>query len=59
MIISAKSRAEYFRQRRKAMKQFTVMLKREKIEAFEEKLRQQGITKVSWFEKRIDEELSE
>ena len=55
----SKSRAEYFRQRRKAMKQFTVMLKREKIEAFEEKLKQQGITKVGWFEKKVDEELAE
>ena len=39
------------------MKQFTVMLKREKMEAFEEKLKQRGITKVSWFEKKVDEEL--
>ncbi len=53
-----KSRAEYFRERRKTMKQFNVMLKREKIEALEEKIKQQGKTKVEWFEEIVDKELS-
>ena len=35
-MVANKSRAEYFRERRKSMKQFNVMLKREKIEALEE-----------------------
>jgi hypothetical protein len=35
------------------------MLKKEKIEAFEEKLKDKKITKVAWFEKKVDEELSE
>lgn len=56
--IVEKSRAEYFRERRKTMKQFNVMLKREKIEALEEKIKQQGKTKVQWFEEKVDEELS-
>ena len=56
--IAEKSRAEYFRERRKTMKQFNVMLKREKIEALEEKIKQQGKTKVQWFEEKVDEELS-
>lgn len=52
-----KSRAEYFRERRKTMKQFNVMLKKEKVEALEEKIRQQGKTKVEWFEEIVDKEL--
>ena len=56
--IAEKSRAEYFRERRKTMKQFNVMLKREKIEALEEKIKLQGKTKVQWFEEKVDEELS-
>ena len=51
------SRAEYFRQRRKDMKQFNVMLKREKIEKLEQKLSKQGKTKSSWLEAKVDEEL--
>lgn len=39
------------------MKQFNVMLKKEKVEALEEKIRQQGKTKVEWFEEIVDKEL--
>lgn len=53
-----KSRAEYFRERRKTMKQFNVMLPKEKIEALEERIKSQGKTKVQWFEEKVDEELS-
>ncbi len=52
-----KSRAEYFRERRKEFKQFNVSLKREKMEALEEKIRLQGKTKVEWFEEVVDKEL--
>lgn len=55
--MAEKSRAEYFRERRKSMKQFNVMLKREKVEALEEKLSSQGVTKAAWLEKKVDEEL--
>lgn len=41
------------------MKQFNVMLKREKIEALEEKIKSQGKTKVEWFEEIVDKELGE
>ena len=54
-----KSRAEYFRERRKEFKQFNVMLKKEKIEALEERLREKGKTKVEWFEEVVDKELGE
>lgn len=53
-----KSRAEYFRERRKTMKQINVMLKRDKVEALEEKLRNMGKTKAAWLEEKVDEELS-
>ena len=52
-----KSRAEYFRERRKTMKQFNVMLQREKIEALEKNIKNKGKTKVEWFEEIVDKEL--
>ncbi len=55
--MAPESRAEYFRERRKTMKQFNVMLNREKIEALEAKIKAQGKTKVQWFEEKVDEEL--
>ena len=57
--IANTSRAEYFRERRKTMKQFNVMLKKEKIEALEEKIKKEGKTKVEWFENIVDKELGE
>ena len=41
------------------MKQFNVMLKREKIEALEQMIQEKGQTKVEWFEKVVDKELGE
>ena len=55
--MAPESRAEYFRERRKTMKQFNVMLNREKIEALEAKIKAQGKTKVQWLEEKVDEEL--
>jgi len=55
--VSPKSRAEYFRERRKTMKQFCVLTKRERVEALEKKLQEQGKTKVQWFEEKADEEI--
>lgn len=51
------SRAEYFRERRKIMKQFNVMLDRDKVEKFEKILNEQNKTKVKWMNEKIDEEL--
>ena len=56
--MASKSRAEYFRERRKTMKQFCILSKRERVEALEAKLKEQGKTKVQWFEEKADEELS-
>lgn len=55
--MAQESRAEYFRERRKTMKQFSVLSKREKVEALEAKLKEQGKTKVEWFEEKLAEEL--
>lgn len=55
--MAPESRAEYFRERRKAMKQFSVLSKRERVEALEAKLKEQGKTKVQWFEEKADEEI--
>ncbi len=54
-----KSRAEYFRERRKTRKTFTVLYDRKKIEALEERLKEQGKTRVQWFEEKLREELGE
>ncbi len=56
--MAGKSRAEYFRKRRETMKQFNVLLRREKVEALEKKLAMQSKTKAAWLEEKVDEELS-
>ncbi len=55
--MAQKSRAEYFRERRKTFKQFSVLSKRERVESLEECLKKQGKSKVQWFEEKADEEL--
>lgn len=52
-----KSRAEYFKERRKKLKDFGVLVDREKLETFEEKLKKENKTKTSWLNEKIDEEL--
>lgn len=54
-----KSRAEYFRERRKAMRQLVFMVDREKAEALDKKLCQDGITRTEWFRRKLDEELGD
>ena len=56
--MAEKSRAEYFRERRKSKKSFGALLDREKVEKMEAKLKDQNTTKAEWIEKKIDEELS-
>ncbi len=55
--MSPESRAEYFRERRKLKKQFSVLSDRDRVEALELKLKEQGKTKTKWFEEKADEEL--
>lgn len=53
------SRAKYFRERRTKYKSFSVAIEREKMERFERELSDKQITKASWLNKKIDEELGE
>lgn len=57
--IADKSRAEYFKKRRKSQKTFSVVVSREKLERFESKLREQNRSKTEWLNEKIDEELGE
>lgn len=56
-IMAPESRAEYFRDRRKKFKSFSVEIEREKMERFEKKLSEEATTKAEWLNKKIDEEL--
>ncbi len=53
----AKSRADYFKERRKNTKAFNVEIEKDKMEAFEELLTERGKSKKKWLDEKIDEEL--
>ena len=55
--MAQESRAEYFRERRKARKQFSVLVDRKKVEELEEILISQKKSKAEWLLEKIDEEL--
>lgn len=55
--MSPKSRAEYFKERRKATKAFYVEIDSEKMEKLETKLSDEKKTKKEWLNAKIDEEL--
>ena len=57
MVIIAKSRAEYMRNRRKGSKPFYVEIEESKMEKFEKKLEDNSKTKKEWLNEKIDEEL--
>nr|DAR05237.1 MAG TPA: hypothetical protein [Bacteriophage sp.] len=52
-----KSRAEYFRERRKTMKQLVFMVDKEKAEALDKKLAEKGEGRTEWFRKKLEEEI--
>ncbi len=54
-----KSRADYFKERRKTIGQFSVSVAREKLEALDKKLKEQNKSKTTWLNEKIDEEISE
>ncbi len=58
-MLPDKSRADYFRERRKEVGQFSVSVPREKLDALNKKLKSQGKTKTKWLNEKIDEEISE
>lgn len=58
-MLQDKSRADYFKERRKTIGQFSVSVKREKLDAIDKKLKKKGQTKTEWLNEKIDEEISE
>lgn len=57
--MAEKSRAEYFRELRKAKKQLVFMVDKEKAEALDRKLAAKGEGRTEWFRRKLDEEISE
>ena len=55
--IENKSRASYFKERRKNTKTFYVEIESGKMDKFEQKLESKSQTKKEWLNEKIDEEL--
>ena len=55
--IAPKSRADYFKERRKKTRNFSVEIDKKKFEKLEEKLSEKGLTKTKWFNDKVDEEI--
>ena len=55
--IENKSRANYFKERRKNTKSFYVEIETDKMEKLENKLDEQSKTKKDWLSEKIDEEI--
>lgn len=51
------SRADYFKERRKKTRNFSVEVDREKFDRLEERLSKEEKTKTQWLNEKIDEEL--
>lgn len=54
--IEKKSRAAYFRERRKKLKGFSVLIPKEKYDYIDNKLKEKNKTKTQWLLEKIDEE---
>lgn len=54
-----KSRAEYFRERRKSKRQLVFMVDREKADALDAKLKERGEGRTEWFRRKLDEEIGQ
>ena len=52
------SRAEYFRERRKKLKQIVFMIEPEKAERLDDILRKRNETRAAWFRRIVDREIS-
>lgn len=55
--VADNGRTEYFRERRKSMKQYAFLIDRERAAKFEKKLEERGLGKTEWFRQKIDEEI--
>lgn len=55
--VADSNRTEYFRNRRKSMKQIVFLVDKEKAAALDKKLIDQGIGRTEWFRQKMDEEI--
>ena len=55
--MTEKSRADYFKERRKSTKAFYVEIEKEKIEKLESNLSSKSKSKKEWLNEKIDEEI--
>ncbi len=55
--MAEKSRADYFRERRKNLKQIVFMVDRDKAMELDKKLQERGETRTAWFRRKVDEEI--
>lgn len=55
--MTEKSRANYFKERRKSTKAFYVEIEKEKMEKFEDNLNSKNKSKKEWLNEKIDEEI--
>ncbi len=55
--MAEKSRADYFRERRKNLKQIVFMVDRDKAVELDKKLQERGETRTAWFRRKVDEEI--
>lgn len=58
-MVAKNSRSDYFKERRKSIGQFSVSVKRDKLDALDKKLKEKGQTKTAWLNEKIDEEIRE
>lgn len=58
-MVARRDNSEYFKKRREIIGQFSVSVKREKLEALDKKLKEKGQTKTAWLNEKIDEEIGE
>lgn len=57
VVIIAKSRAEYMKQRRENKKSFNVLIDKEKFDKLEHKLQEDNKTKKQWLEEKIEQDV--
>lgn len=53
-----KSRADYFRERRKTIGQFNVNISKDRLNLLDESLKKIGKTRTQWLNEKIDEEIN-
>lgn len=54
-----RSRAEYYRERRKKLKQLVFMVDKEKAEKLDKILSDREESRIDWFRRKLDEEIGD